>query len=196
MGVLIIGTWFSRQCLWANWQRQTAKFLESFFKDCLATCPVGWAVRDRLQSDQREDPELANETCRFLGSYLQGGPVAAGWTALCTCCCRWGGGVLYMRGTQRLYACQEAVLGTASVPRNSSSRGGAQRAFKTQFSLSEIRWDPGWPGPGLLHIPAAGRPAWKGARRIRGYNWLWGFCWASKVQALQVLKMECLCLRD
>ena len=38
----------------------------------LATCPVGWAVWDRLHRDWRKDPKMVSETHGFIGNYLQG----------------------------------------------------------------------------------------------------------------------------
>lgn len=114
---------------------QNLELLDSY---CLAACPAGWAVWDRLQRDRRKD--LSRPTRHgFIGSSLQRGPVAAGWTATCPHCHSGGGGFLYSQGTQKLYACQKAVPGMTSVPRNSSSRGGALCPFKTWCALSKLR---------------------------------------------------------
>ena len=89
---------------------------KSYMLRCLAACPVRKAVWDRLQRDQRKDPEMVSETYSFIGSYLQRGPVVAGWTATCTCYREWGGDFFYKQGTQRLYAGQRLSLVPPAFP--------------------------------------------------------------------------------
>ena len=159
----------------------TLKFIFSFsaVRSCPYTHSAGWAAWHRLQRDKRKALELGNESYRFIGSYLQAGPMVASCTATCTVHYIF----LYRQRTQRPFACLGAVPGTPSIRRNSSLHEGALCPFKMQCSLSEGNERSGLARPWTGTHPRSWAPCPEQSQKDICCNGLVGFCWASKAQA-------------
>ena len=140
--------------------------------------------------ETRKDPGSVKEMCGFIGRYLQGGPVAASWTATCTHCHGQGGGFLHRRGTQRLCACQRAVPGTTSVPERVTHVDGPC-VPSGRHVLAVRKAGSGLAGPWVLTNPSSWVSCPEGSQEDMWLQWACGPLLSKQGPALQSPSRPC-----